>query len=168
MLKNVRLNDFNIFIDIVIINDYNVNERTVAIMNNKRITMLRKEQQLTQAQLAQKLGVGRTTVNGYEQGIIAPPPDKIKMMSEIFDVTTDYLIGKSDDRLLTVKDNNDIAEKMKDLLQTIELSQNDLTFNGQELDDITRQLLIQSLHNSLEIGKTISKAKYTPNKYRKE
>lgn len=137
-------------------------------MNNKRITMLRKEQQLTQAQLAQKLGVGRTTVNGYEQGIIAPPPDKIKMMSEIFDVTTDYLIGKSDDRLLTVKDNNDIAEKMKDLLQTIELSQNDLTFNGQELDDITRQLLIQSLQNSLEIGKTISKAKYTPNKYRKE
>ena len=140
----------------------------VAIMNNKRITMLRKEQQLTQAQLAQKLGVGRTTVNGYEQGIISPPPDKIKMMSEIFDVTTDYLIGKSDDRLLTVKDNNDIAEKMKDLLQTIELSQNDLTFNGQELDDITRQLLIQSLQNSLEIGKTISKAKYTPNKYRKE
>ena len=140
----------------------------VAIMNNKRITMLRKEQQLTQAQLAQKLGVGRTTVNGYEQGIISPPPDKIKMMSEIFDVTTDYLIGKSDDRLLTVKDNNDIAEKMKDLLHTIELSQNDLTFNGQELDDITRQLLIQSLQNSLEIGKTISKAKYTPNKYRKE
>ena len=147
---------------------YNIDERMVAIMNNKRITMLRKEQQLTQAQLAQKLGVGRTTVNGYEQGIISPPPDKIKMMSEIFDVTTDYLIGKSDDRLLTVKDNNDIAEKMKDLLQTIELSQNDLTFNGQELDDITRQLLIQSLQNSLEIGKTISKAKYTPNKYRKE
>ena len=137
-------------------------------MNNKRITMLRKEQKLTQAQLAQKLGVGRTTVNGYEQGIIAPPPDKIKMMSEIFDVTTDYLIGKSDDRLLTVRDNNDIAEKMKDLLQTLELSQNDLTFNGQELDDITRQLLIQSLQNSLEIGKTISKAKYTPSKYRKE
>ena len=137
-------------------------------MNNKRITMLRKELKLTQAQLAQKLGVGRTTVNGYEQGIIAPPPDKIKMMSEIFDVTTDYIIGKSDDRLLTVRDNNDIAEKMKDLLQTIELSQNDLTFNGQELDDITRQLLIQSLQNSLEIGKTISKAKYTPNKYRKE
>ena len=130
--------------------------------------MLRKELKLTQAQLAQKLGVGRTTVNGYEQGIIAPPPDKIKMMSEIFEVTTDYIIGKSDDRMLTVRDNNDIAEKMKDLLQTIELSQNDLTFNGQELDDITRQLLIQSLQNSLEIGKTISKAKYTPNKYRKE
>ena len=137
-------------------------------MNNKRITMLRKELKLTQAQLAQKLGVGRTTVNGYEQGIIAPPPEKIKMMSEIFDVTTDYIIGKSDDRMLTVRDNNDIAEKMKDLLQTIELSQNDLTFNGQELDDITRQLLIQSLQNSLEIGKTISKAKYTPNKYRRE
>lgn len=137
-------------------------------MNNKRITMLRKELKLTQAQLAQKLGVGRTTVNGYEQGIISPPPEKIKMMSEIFDVTTDYIIGKSDDRLLTVRDNNDIAEKMKDLLQTIELSQNDLTFNGQELDDITRQLLIQSLQNSLEIGKTISKAKYTPNKFRKE
>lgn len=147
---------------------YNVDERMVTIMNNKRITMLRKELKLTQAQLAQKLGVGRTTVNGYEQGIIAPPPDKIKMMSEIFDVTTDYIIGKSDDRILTVKDNNDIAEKMKDLLQTIELSQNDLTFNGQELDDITRQLLIQSLQNSLEIGKTISKAKYTPNKFRKE
>lgn len=147
---------------------YNIDERMVTIMNNKRITMLRKELKLTQAQLAQKLGVGRTTVNGYEQGIISPPPEKIKMMSEIFDVTTDYIIGKSDDRLLTVKDNNDIAEKMKDLLQTIELSQNDLTFNGQELDDITRQLLIQSLQNSLEIGKTISKAKYTPNKFRKE
>lgn len=137
-------------------------------MNYKRLKILRLESDMTQAELGKMLGVGRTTINGYEQGIIEPPSDRLRMISEIFEVTTDYLMGKSDSRTLTKRDNNDIADRMHELLETIELSQNALTFNGEKLDEVTRQILIQSLTNTLEMGKTIAKSKYTPNKYRKE
>ena len=43
-----------------------------------------------------------------------------------------------------------------------------LMFDGEPLDDITRELLETSLRNSLEMAKKIAKQKYTPKKYRKD
>ncbi len=41
-------------------------------------------------------------------------------------------------------------------------------FDGEPLDDETRQLLRQSLQSQLEMTKRLAKQKYTPKKYRKE
>ena len=40
-----------------------------------------------------------------------------------------------------------------------------LMFNGEPLDDESRELLRESLENSLRIGKLLAKKKYTPHKY---
>jgi transcriptional regulator with XRE-family HTH domain len=67
-------------------------------MMNDRLVKLRKERNETQASVAKLLGIERTTYGKYETGGIQPPIDVILRLSEIFDVTTDYLIGKSDSR----------------------------------------------------------------------
>jgi len=46
-------------------------------------------------------------------------------------------------------------------------SEEALMFDGEPLDEETRELLRASLKNQLEMTKKIAKEKYTPKKYRK-
>jgi len=39
-------------------------------------------------------------------------------------------------------------------------------FDGEPIDDETRELLRLSLENSMKLAKQIAKVKYTPNKYK--
>jgi transcriptional regulator with XRE-family HTH domain len=54
---------------------------------------LRLQNNLTQAQLAQKLGVTKSVVSAYENGIRMPSYDILISIARIFKVTTDYLLG---------------------------------------------------------------------------
>ncbi|MGN0135390.1 helix-turn-helix domain-containing protein [Anaerotignum sp.] len=54
---------------------------------------LRIQHKLTQAQLAQKLGVTKSVISAYETGIRMPSYDILIAISRIFKVTTDYLLG---------------------------------------------------------------------------
>ncbi|ACD53649.1 helix-turn-helix domain-containing protein [Clostridium botulinum] len=61
-----------------------------------RIKDLRKSKKLTQTDLGRILGVGKTTISMYENGN-STPNDEIKFkIAAFFDVTLDYLLGKSD------------------------------------------------------------------------
>lgn len=62
-------------------------------MLGMRIKNLRKKVGLTQKQLADKLNIAPSTVAMYEAGKRDPDTETLKMMSKIFDVTTDYLLG---------------------------------------------------------------------------
>lgn len=59
---------------------------------SERIRVLRKKNGLSQEQLADKLGVSRQAVSKWESETSFPDIEKIVLMSEIFDVSTDYLI----------------------------------------------------------------------------
>ncbi|WP_424475353.1 helix-turn-helix domain-containing protein [Oceanobacillus kimchii] len=61
-----------------------------------RLTSLRKMNKLSREQLANKLGVSYSTISKYESGSREPDFDTLQEISNIFDVTTDYLLGKSD------------------------------------------------------------------------
>lgn len=56
---------------------------------------------------------------------------------------------------------------MNFILEQLDNYQEALMFDGEILDDDTRELLKDSLINSLKVGKVIAKQKYTPNKYKK-
>ncbi|MCK8824880.1 helix-turn-helix domain-containing protein [Fuchsiella alkaliacetigena] len=64
----------------------------------KRIKKLRKEFDLTQEKLAKKVGVSRATIAGYETKGKEPPYDTLTKLAEIFNVSTDYLLGLTDER----------------------------------------------------------------------
>ncbi|PWL71311.1 MAG: XRE family transcriptional regulator [Clostridiales bacterium] len=54
---------------------------------------LRKRTGLTQAQLAQQLGLTKPVVSAYENSIRLPSYDKLMQIASIFHVSTDYLLG---------------------------------------------------------------------------
>ncbi len=58
----------------------------------EKITILRKKQGWSQEELAFRLDVSRQAVSKWEIGASIPDLDKIIKMSEIFGVTTDYLL----------------------------------------------------------------------------
>ena len=63
-----------------------------------RLKQLREEAGYSQATLARKLGVGQSTVGMWENGKNKPQNAYLEKMAEIFVVSTDYLLGRSDTR----------------------------------------------------------------------
>lgn len=59
----------------------------------ERIKFLREQKELTQAELAKKLGITRSSVNAWEMGISVPSTQYIVELASIFSVSTDYLLG---------------------------------------------------------------------------
>lgn len=57
-----------------------------------RIQYLRKTKGLSQEELANKVGVSRQAVSKWESGQSTPDIEKIIIMSELFEVTTDYIL----------------------------------------------------------------------------
>ena len=60
-----------------------------------RVAQERRKQNLTQEQLAEKLGVTRQAVSRWESDTAYPETDKIVRMAAIFSVSCDYLLGVS-------------------------------------------------------------------------
>lgn len=58
----------------------------------EKITALRKKSGWSQEELANQLGVSRQSVSKWESGASIPDLDRILKLSEIFDVSTDYLL----------------------------------------------------------------------------
>lgn len=58
----------------------------------ERIQQLRKKKGFSQEELASKVGVSRQAVSKWESGQSTPDLEKMIRMSEIFEVTTDYLL----------------------------------------------------------------------------
>ncbi|MBE5748939.1 MAG: helix-turn-helix transcriptional regulator [Clostridiales bacterium] len=58
-----------------------------------RIAQLRKENGLTQKQLADKLKVDNTTISSWELGKNDVPTAILVELAKLFDTTTDYLLG---------------------------------------------------------------------------
>ena len=57
------------------------------------LIQLRLENKMTQAELANKIGVVKGTIANYESGLRKPDNDKLIALSEVFGVSVDYLLG---------------------------------------------------------------------------
>lgn len=80
----------------------------------KKLQSLRKNQGLSQEELAEKLSVTRQTISKWELEQSTPELQYISQISELFNVTTDYLIkdviDEPDIRTEKTDDNNNNAE----------------------------------------------------------
>ena len=86
-----------------------LNERQgpIAMEFNRIITLLRKERGITQKQAAQDLGVSQALLSHYEKGIRECGLDFVVRVADYYNVSCDYLLGRSADRsgqTLTVED----------------------------------------------------------------
>ena len=82
------------------------------------IKMLRTSQNITQAELAKKLGITRSSVNAWEMGISVPSTSYLVELATLFQVSTDYLLGLKQNASLDISGLN--AEEVRiisDLVQ---------------------------------------------------
>lgn len=91
-------------------------------MLSKRIKELRTDSNLTQSELGNILGVGKTTISMYENGHSTPDDDIKKNLASYFNVSLDYLMGisnikESADKLINNSDKT--IKKSDDKIDTI-------------------------------------------------
>lgn len=67
-------------------------------MYGERLRLLRKERNWSIADVAEKISIGKATYGGYETEYRQPPIEKLEKISELYNVSVDYILGLSDER----------------------------------------------------------------------
>lgn len=134
----------------------------------EKIKILADSQKISIRRLEEILGYGNGTIRRWEKQ--TPGVDKIQKVADYFDVSVDYLLGRTDKKRyydLTEKDEKDIAKELEEMIADLK-STGALAYSkdSTEVDEETRRLLIISLENSLRIAKIEAKKNFTPKKYR--
>ena len=120
-----------------------------------RVDNLIKEKKMTRAELERKLDFSAGSLRNWNKS--TPSGDKIQKVADYFDVSTDYLLGRTDKRHyydLTEKDKQDIA------------LQAEKNYYGEPLDDEDKEKLYDAIQLALSLTKVKAKKKFTPKKYR--
>ena len=72
-------------------------------MLGTRIKELRKEFGLSQVELAMRMEVTKQTISNWENGNIQPSIDMLVGLANVFNVTTDYMLGLDDVPRLSIE-----------------------------------------------------------------
>mgnify|MGYP001482754609 FL=1 len=132
----------------------------------ENIAKLCRNRGITGGRLCTELGFSRSTLSDLKAGRInSLSSQKLQKIADYFSVSVDTLLT-GEEPVLTPRDERDISRKLQQTLCQLESGQEGLMFDGEPMDDETRELLYISLKNSLELSKRMAKQKYTPKKYR--
>ena len=63
---------------------------------SERLKKLRKQTQLTQVDVAEKLGISQPAYASWERGVKKPTQENLIKIAQILNVSVDYLVGNSD------------------------------------------------------------------------
>ena len=125
------------------------------MFNNVRLKELRKNAGFTQVQVAEKIGVARTTYAEYEQGKIQPPIDKVQkilrslpmLRGELVEGVDDILINDDQITLIQAKNmrepiSND-AQVIREVLKVLD-----------DIDTIVKDSPLRSIDEELILSLT--------------
>lgn len=82
----------------------------------RRLRELREENNYTQQEIASKIGLTKGAYGCYKRGISVPDAHTLLQLADIFDVTTDYLLGRVDNK----KPLEDMSGKEHDAIKLAE------------------------------------------------
>lgn len=86
----------------------------------KRLRYLRERKGLAQKYVAEKIGVKNNTLSGYESGRREPDSDTLSRLADFYEVTTDFLLGRSDEPSLTEKEYYEALAEYRELIEILE------------------------------------------------
>lgn len=69
-----------------------------------RLRELRLDKRLRQDQVARLVGVSKGAISAYETDIRQPSYEVLIRLANLYRVSTDYLLGRTDDRSLDISD----------------------------------------------------------------
>ena len=104
---------------------------------NRIITLLRKERGITQKKAAQDLGVSQALLSHYEKGIRECGLDFVVRVADYYQVSCDYLLGRSPDRAGVTLTVEELPEPE---------SGRDGHFRGSVLPTLNKKLLFNSMN----------------------
>lgn len=105
---------------------------------SERLKKLRKQAQLTQVDVAEKLGISQPAYASWERGVKKPTQENLVKIAQILNVSVDYLVGNSDNT--------------EDELDNIELL---FRMNSKGLSDEEKEIFKKELIEFMEIRKKL-------------
>lgn len=143
-------------------------------MFSTKLKELRSLKGITQEELANILGVRQQTIGKWESAITVPRLPMLKKIGAFFNVSVDYLLGRTDEPHaiagkspssgLTPKEEREIEHDLEDMINSMASAAYE-SDNGEQ-EDI--EALQATLRAAMIQAKRIAKKKYTPRKYRKD
>ncbi len=111
----------------------------------EKLTKQRKRSGMSQEQLADRLGITRQSVSKWEAGSSIPEISKLIAMSELFQVSLDYLLKDYLDEENSRMSSENIKQKATDDIQNIEMSKENIQAEKsarleKKVDDLTRYM----------------------------
>ena len=130
----------------------------------ERTKQVCKERKIPISKLERDLGYSNGYISQLRKGVF--PADRLEEIANYLSVSTTYLMtGEEHESELTARNERDIEKTLKETLDKLD-SQDGLMFDGEALDDDTRELLRISIENAIRTAKIASKKKFTPKKYK--
>lgn len=114
-------------------------------MIQERIKTLRLKAKLTQKQIAEKLGISISYYSQWEVGKRTPASKNLQKLADIYDVSTDYLLGNTDNR-----NASNIDDDLEKSLNTFK------SFDGKPMSDHDRELIREMLKEMFDEEKWLN------------
>lgn len=129
---------------------------------SRAITALRKEKQISQKQAAKELGISQALLSHYEKGVRECSLDFVCKIADYYDVSADFLLGRSPERHLHSGESQDpgrftqpgvtpsgrlLSNTMNVIYQTLgKIGSRRLTRNVSELLMLTEYRILRALY----------------------
>lgn len=123
-------------------------------MFGNKLKSLRSSLGKTQEEIAKSLGLSRAAYSHFENGRNEPDYDTLKKISEYFHVSTDYLLGRTDDPLpmcnldQDLNDELDTESKWLNFLKT--LSGDSMFYQYENIDEEQKLAIMDEYKEKLE------------------
>jgi transcriptional regulator with XRE-family HTH domain len=155
------------------------------ISNNLKI--LRSQKGITQNELSKILNINRATYAHYETGRREPDIETLKLLADYFGVSVDFLLGNNIEKnneykinsskdLNKVKESNevyeliekDILKDVKNIIYKMDHHGTGVYFNGQEMDEESKELFKSLLDVALKTINVKNKGNKINKKHKNE
>lgn len=97
--------------------------KTTILLFGERLTQVRKKKKLSQAEVGKLLGMDGDAYGRYERNEVRPSIETAARIAEVFDISLDYLIGKTDSEfdeaiLKRMEELSKLSDKNKEIVYT--------------------------------------------------
>ena len=112
----------------------------------ERISELRDSMELSQIELSNMIHVSRSSMSAYEKGTTQPPLTVLLQLADLFHVSLDYLMGRTDIKM----DINSLEAKLKTRSGAVPI---DMIFRLNDMDKEVVGMLLYSYMQKQEYQK---------------
>ena len=103
----------------------------------ERLKALRLEVNLTQKEAAEKIGISQQAYADWEKGKKNPTQERLSILADLFNVSTDYLLGHSDNR--TIEEDELSEVEMLFRATSLDMTEEEKAIFKQELLDFMKE-----------------------------